>query len=69
MNLCVYVGVQLVAHLCPDSSAVGSAGIIFPIAGEFLARARKKKMGLSPNSFKRKEKHPNIFPNLALVHA
>lgn len=33
MNLYVYVGVELVAHLCPDSSEVGSAGIIFPLAG------------------------------------
>lgn len=33
MNLCVYVGVELVAHLSPDSSTVGSAGIIFPLAG------------------------------------
>lgn len=33
MNLYVYVGVELVAHLCSDSSEVRSAGIIFPLAG------------------------------------
>lgn len=32
MDLYLYVWVELVAHLCSDSSAVGSAGTVFPLA-------------------------------------
>lgn len=32
MDLCMCVWVDLVAHLCPDSSAVGSTDTVFPLA-------------------------------------
>jgi len=32
MDLYIHVWAELVAHLCPDSSAVGSAGTRFPLA-------------------------------------
>lgn len=32
MDLCMYVWVVLVAHLCPVSLAVGNTGTVFPQA-------------------------------------